>query len=321
MSEPHQRTQSGKLRRGNIYKAIGTRQQAKQEHKHIYIGVENATSVEEVDPDDELQLYHQTPTILTDTQISIFRKIATGLGIKEDNCIDNGWRRTWNIGTWCIGKRISVSANIVQPNLAGMWANIEGLDASTVRPICDAYKSYGLEKSSATLTATSKLVELKGRWTPYILDSLYSAGATTPGNVKITYVNITQSRLFFWVIVEDEGEYLCTPSQETIDLISRYIPEGAFDITETNAGGGLSIKLRGDKQVEIAKRQGIEPKMTATQISISSVGWVQFTGSEYCVQDLYEVLATSVYSVMHSPHLTAFMDSLEYRIPKETQIT
>lgn len=320
MNEPHQRTQSGKLRRGNNYKSTTPRTQGTQQHKHIYVGVENASNVEDVDPDDELQLYSQTPTTLTNTQTSTLRAIAEGLGIRDEDCIDPTWRRTWNIGAWCIGRSISISANIVQPNIAGMWANIEGVDVSVAQAISERYMSYQLEKSAATVKGTNRLVELKGRWTPYLVDSLYELGSIQPQDVKITYVNVTQSRLFFWVLVEDEGEYLCTPSQDTINLMSRYIPEWAPDVTETNAGGGLSIKLSGKRQAEIAKRRGKDEKTTSTQISINSTGWVQFTGNEYCVKDLYEAFATSVRLLICSPHLTAFMDSLEYRIPKETQI-
>lgn len=320
MNEPHQRTQSGKLRRGNAYKDTTTRPQDKQHHKHIYIGVENAGDIDDIDPDDELQLYSQTPTTLSNTQISILRMVAEGLGIKDNDCIDATWRRTWNIGAWCIGGRISVSSNLVQPNVSGMWANVRGVDHSTVQVLSDKYLSYQLEKSAATVKSSSNLAELKGRWTPYMIDSLYDLGAARPEDVTITYANLTQSRLFFWVLIDDDAEYLCTPSQETVNLISRYIPEWAFDITETNAGGGLSIKLDGERQIEIAKRLGIEERTTSTQISINSTGWVQFVGSEFCAKDLYEALATSIRSLMHSPHLTTFMDSLEYKVPKESQV-
>ena len=321
MNEPHQRTQSGKLRRGSAYKQDISRTQGKQHHKHIYVGVENASGVEDVDPDDELQVYSQTPTTLTKTQISTLKAIAEGLGIRGEDCIDPTWRRTWNLGAWCIGRSISISANMVQPNIAGMWANIEGADISKAQEISKMYLSYQLEKSAATVKGTNRLVEIKGRWTPYLVDSLYELGSVQPCDVKITYANITQSRLFFWVLVEEEGEYLCTPSQDTVNLISRYIPDWARDFTETNAGGGLSIKLGGERQKEIARRLGMEERTTSTQISINSTGWVQFTGNEYCAKDLYEAFATSVRSLIKSPHLAAFMDSLEYKIPKDAQVT
>lgn len=320
MSEPHQRTQSGKLRRGNAYKEPSSTHHEHYQHKHIYVGVENVGSVEDIDPDDELQLYQQTPTTLTDTQIRILSQITKGLGIKDPQCIDKEWRRTWNIGGWCVGKCISISANIIQPNIAGMWANIRNVDLQTVQTICTKYKSYGLEKSAATAKASNNLVEVKGRWTPYVVDSLYSVNAVRPEQVEITYANITQSRLFFWVLVGNDAEYLCTPSQDTLNLLSRYIPDWAFDVTETNAGGGLSIKLSGKRQIEIAKKEGKEGKLTSTQISVNSVGWIQFTGSEYCIEDLYNALATSVRSLMCSVHLTTFMESLEYKAPKDTEV-
>ena len=318
MSEPHQRTQSGKLRRANIYSENTRRAQHKQQHRHILVGVENANNVEDVDPDDEIQLFHQSPTTLTSTQVSILKNAAEGLGIKDEDCIDKSWRRTWNIGTWCIDKTISICANIVQPNIAGMWANIENVDFKIVQDLSNKYKSYNLEKSAATVTASNRVVRIQGRWTPYIIDSLYSAELVRPEEVEITYVNITQSRLFFWVIVGDGNEYLCTPSSDTIELISNHIPEWAFDIMETNAGGGLSIKLEGSKQAQDAKGRRGSIKSNSTQLSINSTGWLQMVGSERNVKSLYEAFAIAIRSLMHSLHLAAFMESLEYKIPKES---
>lgn len=318
MNEPHQRTQSGKLRRANIYSDNTRRAQHKQQHKHILIGVENADTIEDVDPDDEVQLFHQTPTTLTDTQIKILKSVAEGLGIKDEKCIDKKWRRTWNIGAWCVDKTISISANVIQPNIAGMWANIEGIDVKTVQDISDKYMSYNLEKSAATVTSSSRVVGIKGRWTPYIIDSLYSAELIKPEEIEITYVNITQSRLFFWVIVGDGNEYLCTPSSDTVELISNYIPEWAFDIMETNAGGGLSIKLQGSRQVQDARGRRGSIKSNSTQLSLNSLGWLQMVGSERNTKSLYEALAIAIRSLMKSLHLAAFMESLEYKIPKES---
>lgn len=318
MSEPHQRTQSGKLRKANVYSDNAKQTQHRQQHKHILVGVENASLVDDVDPDDEIQLFHQSPTILTDTQVSILRSVADGLGVRDKDCIDRSWRRTWNIGTWCIDKTISISANIVQPNIAGMWANIENVDFRIVQDLSNKYRSYNLEKSAATATTSNRMVRVQGRWTPYIIDSLYSAGLVRPEEVEITYVNVTQSRLFFWVIVGDGNEYLCTPSSDTIELISNHIPEWAFDIMETNAGGGLSIKLDGSRQVQDARGRRGSIKNNSTQLSINSIGWIQMVGSERNVKSLYEALSTSIRSLMHSLHLAAFMESLEYKIPRES---
>lgn len=320
MSEPHQRTKSGKLRRANIYSENIRGEQSKQHHKHILVGAENVSKIEDIDPDDEIQLFQQTPTTLTDTQIAVLKDVTDGLGITEEDCIDREWRRTWNIGAWCIKRTLSISANMIQPNVAGMWANIENIDVSTVQDISNRYISYNLEKSAATVKASNRLVEIKGRWTPYIIDSLYSIGRIRPEQVEITYVNVTQSRLFFWVIVNDGNEYLCTPSGDTIELISRYIPKWTFDIMETNAGGGLSIKLEGSRQVEDSRKKGDPKKSNSSQLSINSVGWLQFVGSERSVKSLYEALAIAVRSLIHSVHLTTFMESLEYKIPKESQI-
>jgi hypothetical protein len=317
MDEPHQRTQSGKLRKANIYSDNARGPQRKQQHSHILVGVENASSVEDVDPDDEVQLFRQTPTTLTDTQVAILRNAAEGLGIKDENCIDREWRRTWNIGAWCINRSVSISANLIQPNVAGVWANLQGVSMATVQEISQRYTSYNLEKSSARITASNRVVEIKGRWTPYILDALYSTGLLTPDKVEITYVNITQSRLFFWVIVGDGEEYLCTPSSDTIELISKEIPSWAFDVMETNAGGGLSIKLEGKRQDEDAEKQGKSKKSNSTQLSINSVGWLQLVGSERSVKSLYEALAIALRAVIHSRLLTRFMESLEYKIPRK----
>lgn len=318
MNEPHQRTQSGKLRKANIYSENARRAQHKQQHKHILVGVENADNLEDVDPDDEVQLFYQSPTTLTDTQVNILRDVANGLGIKDEKCIDREWRRTWNVGAWCIDKTISISANILQPNVAGMWANIQGVDVKTVQDISSKYMSYNLEKSAATVTTSNRLVGIKGRWTPYIVDSLYSAGLITPEDVEITYVNITQSRLFFWFIINDGNEYLCTPSSDTVELISNHIPDWAFDIMETNAGGGLSIKLEGSRQIQDAGKRRGSMKSNSTQLSINSVGWLQMVGSERNVRSLYEALSIAIHSLMHSLHLAAFMESLEYKIPKDS---
>lgn len=321
MAEPHQRTKSGKLRRANIYSENIREGQQRQQHKRILVGAENADSIEDVDPEDELQMFQQTPTTLSDTQVSVLKDVAEGLGLKGDDYIDRNWRRTWNIGAWCVSRSVSISANLMQPNIAGMWANIQNTDAHIINKIADKYRSFNLERSKATVKASSRVVELKGRWTPYILDSLYTAELIRPEQVEITYVNITQSRLFFWVIVEDKAEYLCTPSYDTLELISRYLPKWAFDVCETSAGGGLSIKLKGSRQIEDAKKRDMGEKTTSTQLSINSIGWLQCTGSEVSVRSLYEALATAIRSLMHSIHLTTFMQSLEYKIPKDSLIS
>jgi hypothetical protein len=157
-----------------------------------------------------------------------------------------------------------------------------------------------LEESSAAITASNRVVEIKGRWTPYILDSLYFTVLLTPDQVEIIYVNITQSRLFFWVIAGDGEEYLYTLSSDTIELISREIPPWAFDVMETNAGGGLSIKLEGKRQAEDAERKGKTKKSNSTQLSINSVGWLQLVCSERSVKSLYEALTIALRAVIHS---------------------
>jgi hypothetical protein len=314
MDEPHQRVRSGKLRKAYTQPGSSRESTQQQQHRRILVGIESATPIDPLDPDDERALYAQTPTSLTDTQVDILNDVAKGLGLNDPTCIDKEWRRTWNIGAWHVGRTVSISANIIQPNVCNVWANITTINASTIKAMSTHFSSMDLERSKCSVIHTGSLIQLKGRWTPHLLDSLYTAKVITPKSVDMTYVNITHSRLFFWVIIDEGHKYLCTPSKDTAQFISRYLPNWSFDVEETSAGGSLSIKL------EKTCSNDQNPKSRAnnsSQLTVSSIGWLQYVGRRESVAKVYEALAIAIRSIVHSPHLPAFMESLEYKYPME----
>ena len=313
MEEPHQRKQSGKLRQalkpgtkgGSVYH---------RELEEVTVGIENTTEITNADIDEEYASYTQTPIPLTDTQVRFLQDIVTNLGLVGDVHIDREWRRTWNIGTWCIGKTFCLSSNIIQPNICNSWATIKNASVSSVEQAVRPYKEVTLERSTIDVTSSNNLVQVKGRWVPHVVDSMIKVGSIAEENIEITYVNSTQSRLFFWLILGPDHEYMCTPTSDTINILLRHIPSWSFGMIEVSAGGSLSIKLKKtDDNLSSSERHSDN----ASQISITNTGWVQYVGRPETLGKLYGALAHSIRATVHSPQLPAFINSMQYRYLSE----
>lgn len=305
MTEPHQRIQSGKLRKsGRISDANVDSKEPKVENA-VYVGIESATAIDLQDYDDEVLVYRQTPTDLCNYQVEILKKIAKGYGLIEDNAIDRTWRRTWNIGSWSINRSMCLSINILQPNIAGCWANISHTSVDTVSSIADSFSSYNLPRSTCTVTGSDNKVQIKGRWTPYVVDKLLRDDIIVADQIFISNLNITQSKIFCWLVVGNNYKYMCRLTKDSLQILSRYIPEWAVDIDEVSAGGSLSLKINSSGSDN-----------DATQLTINSAGSVQYQGTARYLEELPKALRMSLRNTVLSPHLKLFLDSLEYKIVK-----
>ena len=247
----------------------------------------------------------QTPTSLSSTHVSILTEIAKECGIYSDSAINRNWRNTWNIGTWCIGSQVSASINIMQPNTAGSWINIVCNRYDDFNSIIDKYSKYPLQGSTCSATKTSSGYQIKGRWAFHALDELNSLGIIKKESIDIASVHTCQSRIFIWLLVGRNSEYLCTLTQSSIVLLAKYIPDWCFDNKESSA---QNITLRIKDPIKVND---------ASQLSISTAGWIQFNGRPDNVAKLYGAVAYSLREIMKSRFVKSFLESLHYDVLPE----
>lgn len=303
MSEPHQRTKSGKLRKGRGQGYTSESTKGTYEKQVVYTGIENAVELVCKHNEDEYSTYLQTPTDLCNTQVEILEKITAGCSITDPNAIDRSFRKTWNIGAWHIGNKISISINIKQPNISGCWSVIKRLDPKSIQPIADKYTSENLEKSTCTITPSTNNTQVKGRWTPNIIDDLIYNRLVSKEDIEIVGLNIGQTSLFCWMVLNTESKYLCLFTRDAINITVRYLPEWCMDINETSSGGSTTLKIK-SPQIQ----------NDASQLSISNSGGLQYQGRPENIPKLFEALSIAIHSIIESIHLRLFLDSLEYKI-------
>lgn len=301
MSEPHQRVQSGKLRRPsrqNKSKCFNGRICQQQE---ILNGIENAISLEHNEWDEDILVYQQTPTSLTNLHVSILSKIALGYGIENISNIDRNWRRTWNIGSWSIGNKVCISINVMQPNIANCWAVVNGVSREKVEAMASEYTSINLANSACKISGINS-ISIQGRWTLTLLDRLISENLITEDQYKITGINITQCKLFCWVILNTNSEYFCTLSEDSIEILTKYLPDWCSDICEPNAANNITLRIRNP----------INPN-DASQLAITTTGNLQYTGKLDNIDKLSKALSIAIESTIKSKHIKLFLESLQYK--------
>lgn len=303
MAEPHQRTQSGKL------KPVARRSISDAENSSIpkiqpvTIGIEDAGNVkiEDTDDDDILKYFSQTPTSLSTFHIDILSSIAKECGIINDNVVDKDWRNTWNIGTWCIGNQVSASINIVQPNIAECWITVASNRDDDLNDIISKYSNYTLEKSTCTAIRCAGGYQIKGRWSLHAVTELRSLGIIKKEPIEFGATNVCQSRIFIWLLVGKSSEYLCTLTQQSIILLAKYIPDYCLDIQEPTEAKNITLRMRNPRKVN-----------DSSQLSITTAGWLQFNGRPDNVAQLYGAVSIALRNIMKSLHLKPFLESLHY---------
>lgn len=300
MEEPHQRVQSGKLRRSSKQKYSDNNVKKVYEKRIVYTGIENATKLLSSNAEDEYATYLQTPTILCNSQLELIKSIALNYGIDE---IDKDWRRTWNIGAWHIDNKLSISVNLKQPNISNCWVNIRNIDIGRVQKLAIKYSSEKLSKSTCKVIPGNKKVQIQGRWALNIVDDLLAENLIVKENIEVSSINIGQTRLFYWIVTNTGSRYICFLTKDSIDIIVRYIPEWCMDISEANSGGSTTLKLRDPPIVN-----------DSTQLSISELGWLQYQGRSENIGKLSKALSIAIRSTISSIHLKLFLESLEYKI-------
>lgn len=304
LNEPHQRTQSGKLRTSSKQPSNNTSGKVQIRKEIVYTGVENATKLGDNDPDDEMATYYQTPTELCNIQVDILRQMAKGYGVDHENCIDTSLRRTWNIGAWHIGNNMSISINLRQPNIFLFWASIRKVDVDVVESIASKYNAEKLERSSCLVKGYGTTCQVQGRWTPYVIEELKAKGYITDNKPEIINLNIGQTSLFCLVVMNTGSKYLGRLTKESVTIIVRYLPEWCKDIAETNSGGATTLR--------ISDNSGIND---ATQLTISDMGDLQYQGKPNNLEKLPKALSIAIHNMIKKNiHTKLFMESLKYSI-------
>lgn len=300
MLEPHQRKQSGKLRKVSRQSIV-----AGQQHYSIIStvasGIDNAQPLDTIDPDDELKVYRQTPTTLCNYRIKILKQMALGYGVNTENSVCATWRKTWNIGAWRIGNKVSLSINLIQPNISSSWINIASPDIDRVQQIANDYNSYKLPSSSCKVIVNNNDVQVQGRWSLDLVDTLTNENTINDKQVSIASLNIGQTKLFCWLVIDKSSIYLCTLTKDSLSILIRYIPSWCADIEEVSTGGSISLKIKSTDN-------------DATQLIIGSSGTVQYQGTTKYLSKLPEALSIALRSVAVSVHLQPFLDSMEYKV-------
>lgn len=306
MSEPHQRVKSGKLRKANNYNIDSIQQNKQYEKRIVYTGIENATQLSVNEPEDEYSTYLQTPTDLCSIQMNILRRVASGYGISYLDSIDSSFRRTWNIGAWHIGSKLSISVNLRQPNITSCWANVQKTNMNKIEQLAQYYRSQNLTKSKCIITGSEVKGQIKGRWTPYIIEKLLQDNLIQKDNVQIIGLVLGQTSLFCWIVLNTKSRYLCLLTKESIDTIVKHIPDWCKDINEATSGGSIALKIN---------NPSIEND--ATQLTITETGGLQYQGRPENMDKLSEALQIAISNTINSKYLNLFLDSLEYKYINE----
>lgn len=301
MSEPHQRVQSGKLRRPSRQNRTESSNDRVYQQQDIATGIENATYLESNEWDDDILVYYQTPTSLTDLHISILSKIALGCGIKDTSNIDRDWRRTWNIGSWNVGNKVSISINLMQPNIANCWAVVSGVSKERIQDIASEYTNTNLPNSTCKISGINS-ISIQGRWTLSLLDRLLKESLITENQYTITGINITQCKLFCWVVLNTGSEYLCTLTEDSVQILTRYLPDWCSDICEPNAANNVTLRIRSPTNPN-----------DASQLAITVLGNLQYTGKLDNIDKLYKALSIAIDNTINSKHIKLFLESLHYK--------
>jgi hypothetical protein len=118
------------------------------------------------------------------------------------------------------------------------------LDPKSIQPIADKYTSENLEKSTCTITPSTNNIQVKGRWTPNIIDDLIYNRLVSKEDIEIVGLNIGQTSLFCWMVLNTESKYLCLFTRDAINITVRYLPEWCMDINETSSGGSTTLKIK-----------------------------------------------------------------------------
>lgn len=305
MDEPHQRIQSGKLRPAGKKTTDSTQGNIAQKIQLPTVGIQDAQDLEIPDTDDILEHFLQTPTSLSDTHVGILTRIARECGVYSSNAINKDWRSTWNIGTWCIGNQVSASINIMQPNIAVSWINIVCNRYDDFNSTIEKYSKCPLQGSTCSATKTGSGYQIKGRWALHALDELNSLGIIKKESIDIASVHACQSRIFIWLLVGQNSEYLCTLTQGSIVLLAKYMPEWCFDNKE-NSAQNITLRMKNPEKIN-----------DASQLSISTAGWIQYNGRPDNIAKLYGAVAYSLREIMKSRFIKPFLESLHYDLLPE----
>lgn len=304
---PHQRAVSGKLRVTSKLNISESTAIAKEKDP-VYVGIENSQQLKDYDSELEIQHYYQTPRNLIYTQISVLSDIVRGLHGNPETYITSEWRNTWNIGIWKIGDKVSLSMNLMQPNIANCWVNIVNCNQKAkdkLGQLRAAYIALGLEKSTIKIVPGKGRVQVQGRWSLVAANVLLNEGLITEDDLQIASLNITQSRIFGWLIIEGEtgrSTYLCLFTRQSGDVICRYLPEWCADIEEAGAGCNISIRLRNP-----------EVKNDASQLQVNNAGSLQYNGRRESLGKLYEAIYESIHTTVKSVYLNTLLQSFEFR--------
>lgn len=303
MEEPHQRVQSGKLRSIPIKSFASPVTKINKEQKIVYLSIDNACDLEIPDIDESYDAYMQTPMSLNDLQVELLRRVANGYGINDVNAIDRDWRRTWNIGTWCIGNDVSLSINIMQPNIANCWIGIN-IDSDTLLlPVVNKFNKLDIPKSTCRIIRTKTGYQLQGRLSILVANDLISENIVTRNDIKFDTLNITQSRIFCWMIVGKESKYYCTLTKDSVDILMKYIPSWCADINEATAANNTTLRIKNPIHDN-----------DSSQLSITVCGWLQYTGKYENLSRLHEALSIAFRNVIKSIHLKTFLQSMEFQV-------
>lgn len=302
MEEPHQRTRSGKLVKASKKNIdYGTRKKF-QERKIVSVGIQGATSIDQQDDDDEYATYVQTPSTLTTMHVELLSRMTKGYGITSNTSIDINWRKTWNIGSWNVGNKIWVTVGMKQPNISSSWATIKHSDIKKVDEVANTFRSENLDKSTCSTKGTDSMMQLQGRWTLHLIAECLAKGIVNPSNIEITSLNISGSRIFFWVVFQDSCPYLCFITNSSIDIIIKYLPDWVGDIKEPTSAGSLKIILKNPPIVN-----------DSSSLSINTDGWLSFNGRPENLEKLCQALSITLHDIMKSVHLKQFLNSLVYK--------
>lgn len=306
MDEPHQRTRSGKLSRPNRTQAGTSNLLSYRPATAPAIGLNNTVNlVDDKEASSTDDFFKQTPTSLTDLHVRVLTQVLNGICSQPNASIDRDWRKTWNIGAWNVPNKLCISVATMQPNISGCWVDIYGGNRSTLSKYATRYSDLNLPNSTCVVTGT-RTPKIQGRWSLTLTQALLANGTIVEKQVSIANLNISGSKIFIWLLFYTGSKYLCTMTLRSTEILKHYIPDWCNAMSEVNSAQNFSIRL-------VAPEVGND----ASQLTINKYGFVQYTGREENVQQLYSAIRISIRNVIGSFRLRVFLQSLTYRLVDE----
>lgn len=210
----------------SLYRTTKTRNARSQDQLRSSLLVHKQSTLKKT---DEVS-YHQTYGVpLPKTSIDVLTPIISAL-VGLGTTVNAETRAVYTVGIWRENTSTIYRCCFIQPEISSMTCSIPAAWRPTAQiALRDVSRTYP-DAIPCTLSDRTKLPQLSGRMTPYVVDIL-------PFEVKFGFANISGSYFLFLRTDDTIGQTLLTLSRESILILKPYFPSYSvcvFDV-KTNS--------------------------------------------------------------------------------------